>query len=295
MSDLSSSSAGARTASGAGPHQAIPPRRLFGRAAWGLGLKAGWSLLGGGLLSSCAGIGNEAGPASLPSPLLPFSEQNGDAGMPAGWEPYVIRRGLKRTQYNLASFDGRSVLHARADSAASGLHCPVRIDPLSTPWFRWSWRVDAIHEQATVSLDEAEDTPARIILAFDGDVSRLPMRDRMFFEQVELFTGNRLPYATLAYAWDGQVPVDRVVPYVRSKRLQNRIVESGPAHVGRWLHYERNVVEDFKQVFGEPPPGPISSVGVLTDSDDLKNSVEAWYGDMVFSAEAGGVVSARRP
>lgn len=80
--------------------------------------------------------------------------------------------------------------------------------------------------------------------------------------------------------WDGQLPVGRVVPYSRSPRIQYQVVESGPARLGQWVAYERNVVQDFVKVFGHAPPGRISSVGVLTDSDDLKNQVEAWYGDI---------------
>ena len=113
-----------------------------------------------------------------------------------------------------------------------------------------------------------------------GDISRLPLRDRLFYEQVELFTGNKLPYATLTYVWDGQLPAGRVVPYARTPRIQYQVVESGPSRLGRWLSYERNVVQDFVRVFGQWPPKHISSVGVLTDSDDLKNQVEAWYGDI---------------
>jgi Protein of unknown function (DUF3047) len=253
-------------------------RRRFCSAS----LAAGWVLLGGGLLG-CA-----SGPSRVPREpgvLGPFSEEDADGALPEGWDNYIIRRNLKRTQYQKLTVDGRTVLHAKAESASSALRCNVSIDPMATPWFSWTWRVDALHLNATVADDDAEDTCARIILAFEGDVNSLPLRDRMFFEQVELFTGNRLPYATLAYAWDGQAPVGQTVPYVRSKRLQNHIVETGNARVGQWLAYERNVVEDFKQVFGKPPPGKISSVGVLTDSDDLKNTVEAWYGDMAFRAE----------
>ena len=36
---------------------------------------------------------------------------------------------------------------------------------------------------------EHDDCPARLILAFGGDDTRLPLRDRLFYEQVELFTG----------------------------------------------------------------------------------------------------------
>ena len=102
----------------------------------------------------------------------------------------------------------------------------------------------------------------------------------MFYEQVELFTGIRLPFATLTYVWDGQLPVGRVVPYSRTSRIQYQVVESGSARAGQWLSYERNVFDDFARVFGQVPPGRIVSVGVLTDSDDLKNEVEAWYGDI---------------
>jgi hypothetical protein len=246
-------------------------------------LAAGWVLLGGGGLLGCA-----SAPSRLPREpgvLGPFSEEDADGSFPEGWDNYIIRRNLKRTQYQKVTLDGRTVLHAKAEAASSGLRCNVSVDPLATPWFSWTWRVDALHLNATVADDDAEDTPVRIILAFEGDVNSLPLRDRMFFEQVELFTGNRLTYATLAYAWDGQLPVGKTVPYVRSKRLQNHIVETGNARIGQWLSYERNVVEDFKQIFGVSPPGIISSVGVLTDSDDLKNTAEGWYGDMAFSAE----------
>ncbi len=272
--------------------QMVPlSRRQVGRLAVG----AGWSLMVGGFLSGCATVAIEHPDSSLASSVTPFSGATVSGGLPQTWEPYVIRRHLKRTHYGLVERDGRTVLRAFAENASSGLHSHVRIDPLATPWLRWSWLVDKVHTQATVADDDMEDAPARIVLAFEGDMSKLALRDRLFFEQVELFTGNRLPYATLVYVWDGQLPAERVVPYVRSKRLQFKVVETGVANQGRWLDYERNVVEDFKQVFGELPPGNIISVGVLTDSDDLKNSSEAWYGDLSFSANAGGVVSVRQP
>ena len=114
----------------------------------------------------------------------------------------------------------------------------------------------------------------------------LSLRDRIFFAQVELFTGNLLPFATLTYVWDGQLPVGTVLPYARSARIRYDVVESGAAHAGQWLRYERNVLDDYRRVFGEAPTGHITSVGVLTDSDDLKNHAEAWYGDIGLYADA---------
>ena len=237
-------------------------------------------------MSSGAAMAAAAIDRSAAASVLPFSLLPADGSLPLGWSPYVIRRDLPRTDYAMASLEGRAVLHATARGARSGLHCAVNADPRATPWLRWQWRVDALHEEATVADDDAEDTPARLVVGFEGEVARLPLRDRLFYEQVELFTGIQLPFATLTYVWDGQLPIGSVLPYVRSARIQYLVVESGTARGGRWLTYERNLFDDFMAVFGQAPPGRISSVGLMTDSDDLKNEVEAWYGDIGLFADA---------
>ena len=63
-------------------------------------------------------------------------------------------------------------------------------------------------------------------------------------------------------------------------KLRYLVVESGSAALGQWHAYRRNVAADYQRVYGEPP-GRLIGVGVLTDSDDLKGSAEAWYGDLV--------------
>lgn len=264
-----------------------PQRRRLITSTAGLGLAA----LTGGMASGCASRRPMTAAASerIEAPL--FSQADGEGGLPAGWRPYIIRRDREVTQYGSTRLDGRTVLHAVADDARSGLHCPVSIDPRTTPLLRWQWRVDAPCVEASVGEDDTEDTPARIVVAFEGDLSKLSLRDQLFFDQVQLFTGNVLPYATLTYVWDGQLPVGQVVPYARTGRIQYQVVESGAARKGQWLSYERNVAQDFEAVFGEPPPGRIIDVGLLTDSDDLKNRIEAWYGDISFHGEM--VTSAR--
>lgn len=260
------------------PSPTDPARRRFCAAAPALGL----SLVGAGLLGGCASP--PGAPAALRHAVVPFSAAGEGGAVAAGWRPYVMRPDRIRTVYETVRRDGLTVLHATADSASSGMHCSVDIDPRATPWLRWQWRVEALSERATVADDDAEDTPARLVVAFGGDMDRLSLRDRIFFEQVEVFTGNVLPFATLTYVWDGQLPVGSVLPYARSGRIRYQVVESGARRAGRWLAYERNVLEDYTRVFGEPPSGHVSGVGLLTDSDDLKNHAEAWYGDIAFEA-----------
>lgn len=247
------------------------------RRCWCLGGLGAATLLG---LGGCA-TALRPPPVPRGRQVVPFSASRRLGTVPEGWELYVNRPDLARTRYALAERDGRRVVHAVADSSTAGLRCGVDIDPAAQPWLRWEWRVDRCLPEASVGVDELDDSPARVVLAFDGDHSQLSLRDRLFEDQVELFTGNLLPYATLAYVWDGRAPAESMFVYLRSSRIRYLVVESGERRAGRWLSYRRNVVEDYRRVYGSEP-GRIINVGILTDSDDLKVRAEAWFGDVAF-------------
>ncbi len=233
-------------------------------------------------LGGCASLVERPWRRRRAAGVVAFSAARQQHGLPEGWYEQVMRRDQPATRYQLVDLEGRRVMHALADQSSSGLRCDVDIDPHATPWLNWDWRVDQVASAATVASDEFDDCPARVALAFDGDLSMLTLRELWFREQVALFTGHDLPFATLMYVWDGQAQPGSVFEYPRSGRIRYLVVEGGASHTGQWRRYRRNVVEDYRRVFGGEP-GRIRSVGVLTDSDDLKIRNEAWYGDLVFS------------
>lgn len=247
------------------------------RRAWCLGAA---SLLG---LGGCADTPTRPVARRPPGAPLPFSTSTGIGGLPAGWYGEQLRRNLPATHYALADLDGRRVVHAVAESSTSALRCEVDINPVQQPWLEWAWRVDEVPANATVADDAHDDSPARVMVAFDGDPALISLRDRLFQDQVELFTGVLLPFAMLMYVWDGQAPTESVWSYARSSRIRYLVVESGNGATGQWRHYRRNVVDDYRRVFGAAP-GRVSGVGVATDSDDLKIRTEAWFGDVRFDS-----------
>lgn len=249
--------------------------------------RRGWCLGTAGLL----GMAGCATPTLPPPPapvatgaagLVPFSMSRRVGAVPEGWHEHVMRRDLPPTRYRAVQRDGRVVVHSLAERSTSGLRCDIDVDPSRTPWLDWQWRVDAVPAEATVARGERDDSPARVVLAFDGDTSRQPLRDLVFREQVEFFTGHTLPFATLMYVWDGQADLESVHHYHRSGLIRYVVVESGERNTGRWMRYRRNVVADYQRAFGTLP-GRIRSVGVLSDSDALKLRLEAWFGDLSFS------------
>lgn len=229
-------------------------------------------------------------PATAPAPAaqagaIPAFSANPPGGMPAGWKPLVVLRTKKPTDYKLITENGRTVLHARAESASSALMHDLGVDPAVQPWLEWQWKISALLRTADNTLRATEDSPVRIVLGFDGDKENLPFKDQILFETAKLVTGHEFPYATLMYIWENRLPVGTVIDSHHSSRIKMIVAASGPQQVGEWCKYRRNVVADFEKAFGEKP-GKLLGVGVLTDTDNTGETGEAWYGDIRFLPRA---------
>jgi len=216
--------------------------------------------------------------APLPAP---FSVGKPGTALPRGWEPVKLTDRKKPTDYALVDDDGIIVLHAKADAAASGLAQFTVFDIRSAPVVEWRWKVSALIDGADNRVAAKEDSPVRLMFAFNGDKARLPFVERAIFYVTEKLSGRELPYALLQYVWAGRIPVGTVIEHPYTRRVRMLVVASGPGGVGKWQSMARNLYDDFRHAFGEEP-GALVGVGVLTDSDNTGGSAEAWYGDIQF-------------
>src|SRR5512134_2866186 len=131
-----------------------------------------------------------AGCALTPPPgqawpdIQPFSANAAGPGPPRGWQPWIINRAKTPTRYDLVPdpSTGRVVLHAVAERSASGLKQRLDIDPGRRPLIAWRWRVVDLIAGADNQDRYSEDAPVRLMLFFDGDKSRLPVREQMLME-----------------------------------------------------------------------------------------------------------------
>ena len=243
-----------------------------------------WALLCLLLLGACATIDPEAGPA--PGQITPFSVNRPRPGLPQGWQGWIITRAKAATAYELVVDPptSRVVLHAAAEKAATGLRQRLDVDPQSMPRIAWQWRVLRQIEGADVTDRYADDAPARLLLFFDGDADRLPPRERMLRDVAKLLTGQPVPYATLMYVWDAKAEVGSVVTSAHTRQIRMVVAGSGSEQLGRWKHFERNYVDDYRRAFGQPP-GRLIGVGVLTDTDNTGATIDAYYGDIVLKVQ----------
>jgi hypothetical protein len=234
------------------------------------------------LLTGCAALAPEPPDQRVELPQVgPFSSAPPGATLPSGWRRWQVAGFKKPTEYRLVEHGGRAVVSAYAQGSASGLLYPVSVDLREYPLLHWHWMVPALIASADNTRRQTEDSPVRIIVAFDGDKSKLSLEDRILFDQFRMIARQELPYATLMYIWENRVPKETLIASAHTSRIQMIVVESGDANVGRWPEYVRNVREDYRRAFGEEP-GPVRSVGIMTDSDNTGEEARGYYGDIRF-------------
>ncbi len=201
--------------------------------------------------------------------------------------------GKRPTQFQFERKDGRDAVAARADASVSMLRRQTRIEPQDLGRVRFSWLVPGLIPQADMARRDTEDAPVRIVLAFDGDRTRLSARDAMLSELARTLTGEEMPYATLMYVWCNQRQPGSVIQNPRTDRVRKLVVESGATRLNQWLEYERDVRADYERAFGEKP-GALIGVAIMTDSDNTHSRARAWYGPVTLvSPSAPPALAAR--
>lgn len=197
-----------------------------------------------------------------------------------GWQP-VLLPGKTATRYSWTEKDGRRAVWAQSDRSASMWRRKMARPADDLGHVHFSWWVPARLQGASVSDVEREDAAGRVIFAFGGDYSTLPLRTRAMFDLAEALTGERPPYATLMYVFDSAHAPGSVVVNPRSDRIRKIVIEGDEGALCRWRDHRRDLAADFRRAFGEEP-GPLLAIGVMTDTDNTAGKTEAWYGPISF-------------
>ena len=195
------------------------------------------------------------------------------------WQPFPLP-SKRYVPFAPDLIDGRATLQVRADSSVSilrqrladtkaGIRAPMQL--------RLSWRVDALPSDGDLAHIDRSDSPVGVLLAFEGDRSRWTGRQHRLSDLTQLLTGEPLPYATLAYVWSAQHPVESVVFNPRTDRIRKLVLDSGTDHLQQWRDHVRDVHADYRQAFGEEP-GPLVGIALMTDTDNTRSRLTAWYG-----------------
>ena len=186
----------------------------------------------------------------------------GARGIPAGWQGQSW--GSPKYEFAVVDNDGHRVLHLRSQGEGSTISKDIKgkVDLKQTPILEWSWKVVVLPKGGDSRRKATDDQEAQVYVAWP----RFPeaVRSRI-----------------IGYVWDTTAPVGLVAPSEKTGTVTYIIVRSGTADLGRWVTERRNVVEDFRRIYGEAPEAP-GAVSIAIDSNDTTSSAESFMGSIFF-------------
>ena len=186
----------------------------------------------------------------------------GARGIPAGWQGQSW--GSPKYEFTVVDNDGHRVLHLRSQGEGSTISKDIKgkVDLKQTPILEWSWKVVVLPKGGDSRRKATDDQAAQVYVAWP----RFPeaVRSRI-----------------IGYVWDTTAPVGLVAPSEKTGTVTYIIVRSGTADLGRRVTERRNVVEDFRRIYGEAPEAP-GAVSIAIDSNDTTSSAESFMGSIVF-------------
>ena len=211
-----------------------------------------------------------------------FSSLDPAKGLPDNWEKMVFPKIDRHTTYNLIRDEGRTVIKAVSKASASGLICHYHGPADRYPWIIWRWKIAHVLSRGDVSTKSGDDYAARIYVAFKYTDQGKSFWQRLKYKTANLAAGGKLPGSALNYIWANRALKGTVVSNPYTDQTKMIVVQTGNAQAGRWISEKRNLVDDYRQAFGDDPP-PIMGIAIMTDTDNTGESTTAYYGDIQLS------------
>lgn len=187
----------------------------------------------------------------------------GAKGIPDGWLGGQTW-GLPQYDMTVGENDSHRFLHLRSKIESSTIRKDIKgkVDLKETPILEWTWKVTVLPTGADCRKKTADDQAAQLYVVWP----RFPEAVR---SQI------------IGYIWDTTAPAGSIVKSQKTGTVTYIVVRSGSADLGKWLTERRNVVEDYRKIYGAAPDNP-GVISIAIDSDDTSSSAESFFGSILF-------------
>jgi DUF3047 family protein len=188
----------------------------------------------------------------------------GARGIPLGWKKFETFGGRANYDFTVVNDQGRRALDMKAAGDHSTIMREVRVDLATSPVLVWQWKVISLPRGADLRERATSDAAGHLFLAWP----RFPalLRSRL-----------------IGYVWDHDLPIGSIVKSRKTDTVRFLIVRSGEQGLGQWTGEARDVVDDYRTVFGDLPPNP-RALALSIDTNDTQATAETLFGPIAFSA-----------
>jgi hypothetical protein len=193
------------------------------------------------------------------------SQKLGAHGIPDGWTGGQTW-GLPQHDLTIAENEGHRVLHLKSKIESSAIRRDIRgkVNLQETPILEWSWKAITLPKNGDCRKKGTDDQAAQLYLVWP----RFPEAVR---SQI------------IGYIWDSTAPAGSIVKSEKTSTVTYVVTRSGAADLGKWITERRNVLEDYKKIYGAQPDNP-GYISIAIDSDDTVSSAESVFGAILFRA-----------
>ena len=186
----------------------------------------------------------------------------GAKGVPSDWQKQ--NWGSPKYDFSIDAQDSNKVLHMRSANEGSTISRDIKgkVNLKETPLLEWSWKATVLPKGGDSCKKATDDQAAQIFVVWP----RFPTAVR-----------SRI----IGYVWDTTAPAGTICKSEKTGTVTYVVVRSGTGDLGKWFTERRNLVEDFRKIYGEEP-GDLEALSVAIDSNDTGSTAESFMGTILF-------------
>ncbi len=168
------------------------------------------------------------------------------------------------SDYALVNDNQKKVLHLRSRESSFSVNKELDLDLTQHPILTWEWKVTELPRGADARVGDRDDQAAGIYAIFP----RFPA-----------FLNSRI----IGYVWESSAPTGTILQSRNNGQVHYVVIQRGEKQLGHWLTEKRNVLEDYREIFGEDPPR-LGGISLMIDSDHTQTQAESYFGDIELRA-----------
>lgn len=190
-----------------------------------------------------------------------FSSDLAPDGSPPGWQ---LAKNAGEPELRVSRKAGCAALEMRSDRGSFGVQRSLAVDLKAYPTLSWKWLVLELPKGGDFRSIRSNDQAAQVYVAFPG-------------------------MKVIAYYWESEPPAGTVgdavgiPPFAKVKVL---VLRSGAGDAGRWLLERRDLIADYRLLFGEELRDPRAlGIRIWTNSQHTGSSSACAYSDIAFESQ----------
>jgi len=191
---------------------------------------------------------------------LEQSAETSYQNFPGEWS---VKKWQGPVEVKVIQEDGRKVLRVTSHQAGVSLHRGLAFNVNANPVLSWEWKVS--------NLSIAGDAPGKVLDTHPAGVY-------LMFPRFPALMNSQF----IGYIWSDVLPVGTIIQSPSNASVFHVVVRTGSDSLGSWVSEERDVVADYKKIFGQSP-SKLGGISLILDSADVKPEMTNFFGSIDFN------------